>query len=245
MELGNKVSLEDPVKLYNKTYEINETYPFEAFLSDDLYESIRQLYNENEQALCLNESKDEVNQYSGLLVLPNSIDPNFYILFSSTYLSQYAHFENVCSKTFFHEYTHLIDYFELKEKYNIKDLRNSNNETPIPFQFYSEIRARFRSSLLLYELESFTTEILLTGFEYIVNDYRKKLPSLLGYQRKYMLAQFWGQYLAVTFKIEEELQAPKYISKSEIKLLEEVSKNILDVSVFDHYVEIEALYLEM
>ncbi|WKY45628.1 hypothetical protein Q5O14_05920 [Eubacteriaceae bacterium ES2] len=242
MELGNKLSFETPIKLYNETYHISETYPYQAFLSDDLYESISQLYDENEHHLFLNKSKDEVNQYSGLLVLPNKIDQNFYILFSRAYLSQYSHYESVFMKTFFHEYTHLIDYFELKEKWHIHDLRNASDTTPESFRFYSEIRARFRSSLLLFDLESYSTEILLNGFEFIVDDYRKTLLSLPGYQRMYMLAQFWGQYLAITHKINNDLQIPQYISNAEMNLLAEVSKNILDISLFDHYEKIKQLY---
>ncbi|MGE4509119.1 MAG: hypothetical protein AB7D16_10895 [Eubacteriaceae bacterium] len=148
-------------------------------------------------------------------------------------------------KTFFHEYTHLIDYFDLKEQWQIDDLRKSSDITPEAFRFYSEIRARFRSSLLLFDLEAYSTEILLNGFEFIVDDYRKTSLSLPGYQRMYMLAQFWGQYLAVTHKINSKLHIPQYISKAKVNLLDEVSKNILDASVFEHYEEIRLLYGEM
>lgn len=247
MRIDQELNMNQVVETYNNFFGIEGNYKYKAILTYDIYSLRLSLCNDDIDVQMVKSSRDTLNSFNGLLIQPDGVDDNFYILISGNYLnnlSSNSFNSNICSKTFLHEYTHLIDYADLKAKYDIPNLRRDYVYIHLePFQFYSEIRARYRSMYLYYCLENPQNRELISKYEHLKTLYEKRLNVSNSYQRMYYLAQFWGQYLAISHKTAEGLELPEYIKKiTELELLKEVSICVRDESLFKNYETISELY---
>ncbi|WP_414150295.1 hypothetical protein ACIZ62_12785 [Acetobacterium carbinolicum] len=240
-----EANFDEILDFYNQSFKVTESYPFKVYITDDIFSLRMDLCNTDDEQHMVMAAKQKLNSFNGLLVEPDLIDNIFYILIKQNSSND----SNIYSKTFSHEYTHVIDYQEFKEKYEISNMRNNEvYENSECFQFYSEVRARFRGSLIFYQLSDVKNDVLIKDYnDYLIPAYQQKLNQNTiypdNYQKMYMLAQFYGQFLAIGCKTNSLPTLPDYIKNNNaIELLLAITNNIGDVSIFANYESIIDLY---
>lgn len=247
MALAQEINMDEIIEVYNHAFKTEKKYPFKAYITDDIYFSRLELCNSDSDRHMVEWSKNLLKSFNGLLVQPDEFDSLFYILIKQNSSND----TNIYCKTFSHEYSHMIDYYEYKEKYNIANMRSDEIYFDFEcFQFYSEVRARFRGSLIFYQLVNVENDVLIKDYEdFLIPAYKDKLrPGLIfsdHYQKMYMLAQFYGQFLAIGCKTGSMPTLPDYIKDTNvIDLLLEITCKISDTSIFENYELISNLYSE-
>lgn len=242
MSIKKEFNTNQIIQMYNKTFNLEDSYPCKTFLTDDIYSERLMLCNSESERNEMAFSKKMLQDFSGLLVHPDEYDSTFYILIKSNLINDIT----ISYKTFSHEYTHLIDYFECKEKFNLVNMRvNESIPDSECFQFYSEIRARFRASFIFYNLKKVDVNILVEDYNtQLVPEYKILLSKdLYNFESMYMLAQFYGQLIAISYYSTSLQPIPEYILEFPVEdLLLHTFKNITNLSIFDNYELIRNAY---
>jgi len=231
--------IKNTIQTYDQIYRVEKDYPFEVIVTDNIYsERLKLCKTKTEQAI-VEASEQELKNSHKLLVLPDDQDSHFYLLLHEDLFNG----TDIYCQTIAYEYTQVIDYFECKEKYSINNLRVDSFPDSDCFNFLSEIRAGFRGFSLFYNLTSVETKAVL--FSYLcgmVPEYEKELEHDLP-DHMDALAEFYGQFLAISSYANFELSLPDYINRHPVhELLSLVHDNIDNVSIFENYDLITGAY---
>ena len=228
------------LKIYDQFFKVKQICPFKVIVTENIYSTRLKLCNSESERHDVKLFGGELQNYHGLLVEPDEHDSIFYLLISNQRFDE----SNIYSQTVSHEYTHLIDYFEYKKNHNILNMREIQFCPDYEcFSFYSEVRARFRGSVVYYAMTKFDKESLFHKYQnQLVPDYGEILNNNIR-GNMYMLAQFYGQHLAVSLYTNTELNLPGYIIDSHVRnLLLQIDENITNTSIFDNYSLVSSAY---
>jgi hypothetical protein len=231
--------IQNMIETYNQIYNVSKDYPFETIVTDTIYSERLKLCNTEDEKKKIEASKETLENSLELLVLPDDTDPNFYLLLHESLFNE----TNGYCQSITYGYTQLIDYWAIKEKYNISNLRNHNNPDLNCVLFLSEARANFRSYNLFYNLASLPKKAVL--FSYLcemIPHYEKDLSYDLPLHMD-SLAKFYGQCLAVSDYADIDLSLPDYLKSHPIDgLLQEVHDAINNATIFENYESIQKAY---
>lgn len=253
MNTNLEFKMGEMIKEYNSKFNNQNNYLFKVEITRDIYFTRLELCNCEKDRENIKSCDFKIRSYNGLLVLPESKRSAFHILIKSNHGNDL----NVYYKTFSHEYTHLIDYFEYGVINGIDNMRICEESYDYEFfSFLSEVRARFRGSLIFYEhanmnktyansKESLVDELIKDFNTRIVPIYEKHLKeNILG--MPYKLATILGQYLAIKRYGNFNLELPKYLDQDRVTgLLYKIEYNIDNASIFENYPDISSTYRKL
>ncbi|MBC3796138.1 hypothetical protein [Acetobacterium tundrae] len=231
--------VQDIIQGYDHIFKSKNDCPFEVIVTDNIYSDRFELCNTKNDQMDVKGAEPELQNSNELLVLPDEQNSMFLLLIRQDHFNE----SGVYSQTIAYEYTHAIDYFECKTKYNILNLRKDSFPDHDCFQFVSEVRASFRGPTLFYHLTNADKDALVFAYiSKLVPAYEKILTGDLS-ENMYDLAQFYGQYLAIRCYINAPLSLPGYITHSFAgDLLLQLNKNIGDTNIFDNYESLSVAY---
>ncbi len=206
-------------------------------VNDIFIERVR-LCNSLEENTKLEKGKDNYKDLNGLVVFPDEIDKNFYILIKHARVNENLDF----AKTLCHEFTHVIDFADYMKHYSLTTLRMEPNiEDYNSYEILSEFKARYRSFVIYFHLVDFPH--VLESYDILCDDYFKLIKDRINkkdYGRcLYFLSQFLGQYEAINMYFKLQLPLPKFIYNLN---LESLCKKIMEVtdeeSLFNKTIEV-------
>lgn len=227
------------IQTYNQVYQVKKDYPLEIIVTTDFYNERLKLSNTKCDRAIVEASKQELDDCLKLLVLPDEQDPHFYLLLHEDLFDE----TQLYCQAIAYEYTKLIDYADIQEKYGVKNMRAAQFPDSACFLFLSEARACFRGFSLYYNLTSVENKAVL--FSYLcemVPNYEtvlsRDLPSHMD-----KLAEFYGQALAINAYVNFEVSLPDYLNRHNIHdLLALLKANINNDSIFENYEDICGTY---
>lgn len=224
--------IQNMIETYKLVYPVEKNYPLEIIVTTEIYNERLKLSNTKCDQAIVEASKQELSDCHRLLVLPDEQDSNFYLLLHENLFDE----AQLYGQAIAYEYTRLIDFADIQEKYGIKNLRAAQFPDSACFLFLSEARACFRGFNLYYNLTSVENKAVL--FSYLcgmVPDYEKVLSRDLP-AHMISLAEYYGQALAISAYVNFEVSLPDYLNRHAIHdLLAQLKTNITNVSIFENY----------
>ncbi|WP_373484557.1 hypothetical protein [Acetobacterium sp.] len=227
------------IETYNLVYQVEKEYPLEIIVTMDLYHERLKLANTKCDQAIVKASKQELDDSLKLLVLPDLIDPHYYLLLHEDLFDESQQYGQAIA----YEYTKVIDYAEIQEKYGVANLRAAQFPDSACYLFLAEVRAWFRGFNLYYNLISAENKAVL--FSYLcgaVPEYESLLSfDLTNHMQS--LAEFYGQALAIGAYVNFDVSLPDYLTRHHVHdLLKVVHDNINNLSIFENYEAIHAAY---
>lgn len=231
--------IKNMIQTYNLVYQVEKEYPLEIIVTTDLYRERLKLANTKCDQAIVEASKQELDDRLKLLVLPDDADSHYYLLLHEDLFDQTQQYGQAIA----YEYTRLIDYADIQEKYQVPNLRAAQFPDSACFLFLAEVRAWYRGFNLYYNLISAENKAVL--FSYLcgtVPDYETLLSFDLTAHMQ-ALAEFYGQALAIGSYVNFDVSLPDYLNRHHVhELLQAVHDNIDNISIFENYEAIHAAY---
>lgn len=231
--------IKNMIQTYNLVYQVEKDYPLEIIVTTDLYHERLKLANTKCDQAIVEASKQELDDSLKLLVLPDDADSHYYLLLHEELFDQTQQYGQAIA----YEYTRLIDYADIQEKYQVPNLRAAQFPDSACFLFLAEVRAWYRGFNLYYNLISAENKAVL--FSYLcgtVPDYETLLSFDLTAHMQ-ALAEFYGQALAIGSYVNFDVSLPDYLNRHHVhELLQAVHDNIDNISIFENYEAIHAAY---
>ncbi len=227
------------IETYQLVYQVKKDYPLEIIVTTDLYHERQKLANTKCDQAIVAASRQELEDCLKLLVLPDEQDHHYYLLLHEDLFDESQQYCQAIA----YEYTRLIDYADIQEKYQITNLRAAQFPDSACFLFLAEVRAWYRGFNLYYNLISAENKAVL--FSYLcgtVPDYESVLSFDLGTHMQ-ALAEFYGQALAIGAYVNFDVSLPDYLNRHYVQeLLGAVHDNINNLSIFENYETINQTY---
>lgn len=227
------------IETYHLVYQVEKEYPLEIIVTTDLYHERLKLANTKCDQAIVKASKQELDDCLKLLVLPDLEDPHYYLLLHEDLFDESQQYGQAIA----YEYTRVIDYADIQEKYGVANLRAAQFPDSACFLFLAEVRAWYRGFNLFYNLISAENKAVL--FSYLcgtVPEYENLLAIDLTTHMQ-ALAEFYGQALAIGAYVNFDVSLPDYLTRHHVHdLLKVVHDNINNLSIFENYEAIHAAY---
>ena len=227
------------IDTYNLVYQVQQDYPLEIIVTTDLYKERLKLANTPCDQAIVAASQQELDDSLKWLVLPDQHDPNYYLLLHEDLFDESQQYGQAIA----YEYTRLIDYCDISQKYQVPNLRAAQFPDLACFLFLAEARAIYRGFNLYYNLVSAENKAVL--FSYLcgtVPDYENRLSFDLS-AHMHDLAAFYGQALAIGSYVNFDVSLPDYLNRHHVhELLGAVHDNIDNPGLFDNYEAIDEAY---
>lgn len=227
------------IQTYNHIYQVEKDYPLEFIITTDLYAERLKLANSKCDQAIVKASKQDLDDRLKLLVMPDDQDRHFYLLLHEDLFDQCQQYGQAIA----YEYTRLIDFAEIQEKYGVANLRAAHFPDSACFLFLAEVRAWFRSFYIYYNLTSAENKAVLTSYLCgTVPDYENLLSFDLTTHMQ-ALAEFYGQALAIGAYVNFDVSLPDYLKRHHVhELLTAVHDNIGNINIFENYETINQAY---
>lgn len=227
------------IETYNLVYQVKKDYPLEIIVTTDLYHERQKLANTKCDQAIVAASRQELENSLKLLVLPDEADHHYYLLLHEDLFDESQQYCQAIA----YEYTRLIDYADIQEKYQVANLRAAQFPDSACFLFLAEVRAWYRGFNLYYNLISAENKAVL--FSYLcgtVPEYESVLSfDLVAHMQA--LAEFYGQALAIGAYVNFDVSLPDYLNRHHVhELLKALHDNIDNPSIFDNYEMINQTY---
>jgi len=231
--------IQNMIQTYNLVYQVQKDYPLEIIVTTDLYHERLKLANTKCDQAIIKASKQELDDSLKLLVLPDEQDDHYYLLLHEDLFDETQQYGQAIA----YEYTRLIDFADIKEKYGVANLRAAQFSDSACFLFLAEVRAWFRGFYLYYNLTSVENKAVL--FSYLCGTV-PEYESLLSFDltaHMQALAEFYGQALAIGSYVNFDVSLPDYLKRHHVhELLKAVQDNINTISIFENYDVIHKAY---
>lgn len=224
--------IQNMIQTYNLVYQVEKEYPLEIFVTTDLYQERLKLSNTKCDQAIVKASKQELDDSLKLLVLPDLEDSHYYLLLHEDLFDESQQYGQAIA----YEYTRVIDYADIQEKYGVSNLRAAQFPDSACFLFLAEVRAWYRGFNLYYNLISAENKAVL--FSYLCGTV-PEYESLLSFDltaHMQGLAEFYGQALAIGSYVNFDVSLPDYLNRHHIHdLLKVIHDNISNISIFENY----------
>lgn len=223
------------LKLYSIAFKVSTFPHYKVIISKSIFDERLKLCQSLFERQEVYGHRDELEQLNGTMVGPENDDRTYYLIVSEErFADQISYIGTVA-----HEFTHILDFAEYFEQNNIIDTRFIKNADYNFAHFYSEIRARYRGSLLSWKLQNMT-QIDTVSFSRLIEQYGDILKHGM---RLYYIAQFYGQYIAAkSLDPNFDIPLPKYLDRGIIPLLSLIAERINDSNIYDSYDEIKHVF---
>ncbi len=230
-----KIALSIYVDLYGDQTEV----PFETRVTSNMLKTFLELSKDAIERRQWEADAHKLNGLNGSVYFPARVNDKFYLIVHEKRFNEYQiHYQTIA-----HEYTHILDFFEYSRIFAVKNLQRKEN---IPnfecIKFYSEVRARFRGALLYYNVISLDRQEVPYAFTSLAKDYSKELFG--NFENDcYLLAQFYGQYLALNCYSGLTLERPEWLHQYRVEnLLGFLDENINSHQVFPQFNDFMKLF---
>lgn len=231
--------IKNMIQTYNLVYQVEKEYPLEIIVTTDLYQERLKLSNTKCDRAIIKASKQALDDSLNLLVLPDEQDSHYYLLLHEDIFNESQQYGQAIA----YEYTRVIDYSDIQEKYRVPNLRAAQFPDSACFLFLAEIRARYRGFNLYYNLVSAENKAVL--FSYLCGTV-PEYESLLSFDltaHMQALAKFYGQALAIGSYVNFDVSLPDYLNRHHVHdLLKTIHDNIDNMSIFENYETIHEAY---
>lgn len=231
--------IDNMIQTYRLVYQVEKDYPLEIIVTTDLYKERLKLANTSCDQAIVEASKQELDDSLKLLVLPDDVDNHYYLLLHEDLFDETQQYGQAIA----FEYTQLIDFFDIQEKYGVPNLRAAQFPDSAWFMFLAQVRAWYRGFNLYYNLVSAENKAVL--FSYLCGTV-PNYESLLSFDltaHMHDLAAFYGQALAIGSYVNFDVSLPDYLNRHHIhELLTAVHDNIDNLSIFENSEAIHTAY---
>lgn len=231
--------IKNMIQTYNLVYQVEKEYPLEIIVTTDLYQERLKLSNTKCDRAIIKASKQALDDSLKLLVLPDEQDSHYYLLLHEDIFDESQQYGQAIA----YEYTRVIDYSDIQEKYRVPNLRAAQFPDSACFLFLAEIRAWYRGFNLYYNLISAENKAVL--FSYLCETV-PEYESLLSFDltaHMQALAEFYGQALAISSYVNFDVSLPDYLNRHHVHgLLNAIHANIDNISIFENYEAIHEAY---
>ncbi|WP_303870212.1 hypothetical protein [Acetobacterium wieringae] len=227
------------IETYNLVYQVKKDYPLEIIVTTDLYHERQKLANTKCDQAIVAASRQELEDSKKLLVLPDEQDHHYYLLLHEDLFDESQQYCQAVA----YEYSRLIDYADIQEKYQVANLRAAQFPDSACFLFLAEVRAWYRGFNLYYNLISAENKAVL--FSYLcgtVPEYESVLSFDPGAHMQ-ALAEFYGQALAISAYVNFDVSLPDYLNRHHVhELLAALHDHIDNLCIFENYETIHEAY---
>jgi len=214
---------------------------FSFIIANNLLEEILKLSESEDERKELRSAGSEINEYHGFVKFPTEKNDIYYLFVNIGRFNE----TKIHLQTITHEYTHILDFDEYAKEYKIKNMNWKQN---IPYydsiHFLSEARARYRSTLIYYNVVNFDKEDAFNIVEELSLEYSKELEGDFRTDY-YLIAQLYGQYLAMSRYAEKQIDRPQVLSKYKAEVLLSSIDSIIDSdSIFPCFYEYKNIFYD-
>jgi hypothetical protein len=231
--------IQNMIQTYKLVYQVEKDYPLEVIVTTDLYHERLKLANTRCDRAIIKSCKQMLDDSLHLLVMPDEQDPHYYLLLHEDLFGQSQQYGHAIA----YEYTRLIDYTDIQEKYAVDNLRAAQFPDSAWFMFLSDVRAWYRGFNLYYNLISVDKKAVLSTYLCGTVPNYENLLSFDLTSHMVSLAEFYGQALAIGKYVNFDVSLPDYLNRHHIhELLDAVHDNIDNLSFFENSETIQAAY---
>ncbi|MEO1814559.1 MAG: hypothetical protein ABGU93_03065 [Acetobacterium sp.] len=233
--------IDNMIQTYKMVYQVEKDYPLEFIVTTDLYHERLKLANTRCDEAIIKASKQELDDCLHLLVMPDEVDPHYYLLLHEDLFDESQQYGHAIA----YEYTRLIDYTDIQDKYQVANLRAAQFPDSACFLFLADVRAWYRGFNLFYNLISADKKAVLSSYLCGTVPNYESLLSFDLTSHMTSLAEFYAQALAIGSYVNFDVSLPDYINRHHVhELLGAIHDNIDNLSIFENYETIHAAYTD-
>lgn len=187
---------------------------FSIIISNNIVDTLLGLADSDDERQKILSDSEAYNELNGTVFFPSQIQGIYSLIIHSRRVSECL----LHCQTCIHEFTHIQDYSEYAAKLKLINIRW---EELIPnrecISFYSEVRARYRSTVVYYRLVNLDVINIEDKLASLVQAYMGFNGDF--YKEYYNIAQFYGQYLALQEYSKRKLVRPEFLRRYKVDMI--------------------------